>query len=251
MFRPRRRPFARVAPSLGLAIDLHVRRLGRPKAVVHPVAPGAIEADAIRRIGRQQGRCGSVEQPGHGGRRRSHRRRAGGGRRAARARPAGRSIGRLGELRHVVGIDETAAERLEVVLPGEVIEEGSQRRVVGSETIEQLGELGGFGLGHRRQGIERGEDQPFLVLRELDVGDGDRRLLASQRELDPQVAIDDVAGRLVDRDLGDPADLGQSSRERRLLVSRMRPPVARVRDELSRCDFAVADDPAAPGRGSR
>jgi hypothetical protein len=38
---------------LGLAIYLHVRLLRGSEAVIHAVAPGAIEADAIGRIGRE------------------------------------------------------------------------------------------------------------------------------------------------------------------------------------------------------
>jgi hypothetical protein len=66
-------------------------------------------------------------------------------------------------------------------------------------------------LGHRREGIERGQDEPLLVLGQLDVGHRNRRLPAGEREFDPQVAVDDVTGRPVDGHLGHPADLGQSS----------------------------------------
>ena len=76
-----------------------------------------------------------------------------------------------------------------------------------------------------------------------------RRLLSGEGELDPQVSVDDVAGRLVDGDFRHPANFGESSRERGLLVGWMGPPVARIGDELGRCDFTMADDPATPRRG--
>lgn len=52
-------------------------------------------------------------------------------------------------------------------------------------------------------------------------------------ELDAQVPVRDVAGRLVDEDLGDPANLGQDAGQRALLLLGMRSPVSRVGDEVS------------------
>jgi hypothetical protein len=47
------------------AIDPHVRLLGGTQRVVHAVAPTAIEAHPVRRIGRQEPRCSTVEQARH------------------------------------------------------------------------------------------------------------------------------------------------------------------------------------------
>jgi len=74
--------------------------------------------------------------------------------------------------------------------------------------------------------------------------------MPSQCELDPQVAIDDVTGRLVDGDLSDPAHFGEGTGECGLLVRWVGPPIARVRDEVGWWDLGVADDPASPRPGS-
>jgi hypothetical protein len=44
----------------------HGRLLGWSEGVVHPVAPGSVVADAIRRIGRQQARFRAIEQSRYG-----------------------------------------------------------------------------------------------------------------------------------------------------------------------------------------
>jgi hypothetical protein len=49
-----------------VAIDPHVRLLGWSEGVVHAVAPGTIEADAIRGIGREELGFGAIEESGHG-----------------------------------------------------------------------------------------------------------------------------------------------------------------------------------------
>jgi hypothetical protein len=151
---------------------------------------------------------------------------------------------------HVVGIDQATAERLEVVVAGEVVEQCTKRGVTGIEALQELGELRCLGVSHRRQGIERGQHQALLILGQLDKSDRHAPLFTGQGEFDPQVAIDDVARRPIYGHFGNPAHLCQGSRQRCLLVSRMGPPVARVRDQVRRCGVAVADDPAAPGRRS-
>jgi hypothetical protein len=65
-------------------------------------------------------------------------------------------------------------------------------------------------------------------------------------QVNPEVAVDDVAGRPIDEDLRDPADLGEGAAEGRVLLRRVSPPVAWVRDELRGCHLGVADDPASP-----
>jgi hypothetical protein len=72
------------------------------------------------------------------------------------------------------------------------------------------------------------------------------RLVPGEGELDAHVTVDDVAGRPVGQNLRHPADLSQSADERALLLRRMRPTVPRVRDQVSRWDVGVADDPIAP-----
>jgi hypothetical protein len=111
-----------------------------------------------------------------------------------------------------------------------------------------------FGSRHRRQRIERRQDEALFVLGQLDVGHRHARFVAREPELDAEVAVDHVARRAVDQDLGHPADLGQSAGQRTLLLRRMRPPVPRVRDQVSWWHVGVADDPITPswhGRGFR
>ena len=55
-------------------------------------------------------------------------------------------------------------------------------------------------------------------LGQLEVRHGDRRLLSGERELDPEVTVDDVAGCPVDEDLRHPADLGQRAPVKRVLL---------------------------------
>jgi hypothetical protein len=100
-----------------------------------------------------------------------------------------------------------------------------------------------IGLSER---IERSEDEPLLLLAELDVGHRNGRLTAGEGELDPEVAIDDVARRLVHEDLGHPADRGERSAQRQPLILGMASPVPGVRHELRWRDVGVADDPVAP-----
>jgi hypothetical protein len=47
-----------------LAIDAHVPHLGGPELVVDAVAPRAVEADAVGRVGGQERRLGTVEETG-------------------------------------------------------------------------------------------------------------------------------------------------------------------------------------------
>lgn len=47
-------------------------------------------------------------------------------------------------------------------------------------------------------------------------------------KLDPEVTVDDVAGRSVDEDLGYPAHFAEGTGQRSLLFRRMRPPVSWV-----------------------
>ena len=63
----------------------------------------------------------------------------------------------------------------------------------GRQAGQQGGELFLLGGRHGRQGIERREDEPLLVLGQLDVGHRDRGLVAGEGELDPEVTVDDVA----------------------------------------------------------
>jgi hypothetical protein len=73
----------------------------------------------------------------------------------------------------------------------------------------------------------------------------------SQGELDPEVPVDDPSSCPVDEDLADPADLGQGSTERSLLIERVGTPVARVGHEIGWRDVSVAHDSRAPRRCRR
>ena len=142
------------------------------------VAPGAIEADAIGGIRRQEGWSRTAKQSRHGR----------GIRRIAAEQAMGPelpqvawmdvAIGRLRQVGHVVGIDQPAPESFQIVLPGEVIEQGSQGSVTRVQPLEELGQFRRLGLGHRCQWVKACQDKSFLVFRELDIGD---RTLGSLR----------------------------------------------------------------------
>ena len=120
------------------------------------------------------------------------------------------------------------------MLSGEVIEQLPQRLVGGLEAGQELGQRLRLGVSHSRQRIQRCQDDPLLILGEGYVSHRHRRLLARQRQLDTEVAIDDVARRLVDEDLGHPAHFRKSSADGPLLVVRVAPPVARILTVQSR-----------------
>jgi hypothetical protein len=75
--------------------------------------------------------------------------------------------------------------------------------------------------------------------------------VAADRQLHPEVAVDDVARRPVDDDLRHPADLRQGTGQGLLLLFRVEAPVGRVCQKLLRRFVAVADDPVAPGGAGR
>jgi hypothetical protein len=64
-----------------------------------------------------------------------------------------------------------------------------------------------LGRRHRGQGVEGRQDEPLLLLGELNVDDGHRGLLAADRQLHPEVSVDDMPRRPVHEDLRHPADL--------------------------------------------
>jgi len=107
-----------------------------------------------------------------------------------------------------------SAQVIESVLAREVIQERAKSLVGGVQTGQQCRELLLLGGRHRRQGIEAGEDEPVLLLGQLDIGDRDGGLVVGEGALDPQVTVDDVPRRLADQDLGDPAALAKGSRQR-------------------------------------
>jgi hypothetical protein len=61
------------------------------------------------------------------------------------------------------------------------------------------------------------------------------------------MTIDEMAGPDVDEDLGDPADLGERTREGSLLLAGVGAPVGWIGDEGLRSLLAVTDDAVAPG----
>jgi hypothetical protein len=152
--------------------------------------------------------------------------------------------------RHLVGVDQARPEVVESILAGEVVEQRPERVVGRFETGQQRGQLFLLGGGHRGQRIERRQDQALFVLGQLDVGHRHGWLLPCKGELDAQVTVDDVASGPVDEDLCHPANLCQRSGQGPLLLRRMRPPVPRVWNQVSRWHVGVADDAIAPRRGS-
>ena len=114
----------------------------------------------------------------------------------------------------------------------------------------RLAQLRLVGRGHRRERVEAGQHEPLLVLGEVHVQDGEGRLTVGQRLLHAKVAIDEVAGALVDDDLGDVADGAQDLAKGLTLGLRMGSPVRWVGEQLVGGLLAGADDARAPGRCS-
>ena len=112
----------------------------------------------------------------------------------------------------------------------QVGQHGCKGSIFGGKTREERGQGILLGLGHRGERIKRGEDESLFLLGQLDIGHRNGRLVAGQSKVDPQVAIDYVAGRAVDQNLSHPADLTEGTREGALLPGRMSPPVGRVGD---------------------
>jgi len=86
---------------------------------------------------------------------------------------------------------------------------------------------------------------------EFDVDHRDTGFVAADRQLHPEVSVDDVPRRPVDEHLRHPAHLGERAGEGLLLLLRVEAPVGRVRQELRWRLVAVTDDPIAPGRARR
>ncbi len=157
-------------------------------------------------------------------------------------------IGRVGYWRDSVHVDQSGP--VDPVLLSELLERGAERLVRGRHFGQQRRQIGHICLGHRADGVERGENDLLLVRAEVDVRDRDERLAAGQGKLDPEVAIHEMAGRPIDDDLLDPPHLAERAAESTLLGTGMTPPVARVGDkELGRL-LAVPDDADAPGVGA-
>jgi hypothetical protein len=153
-----------------------------------------------------------------------------------------RLVRRLG---HVIGVDEA------VLRLGRCQGRQHRRQGLGADRHlgEELAQLGLVGGGHRGERIEGGEDEPLLVLRQVDVQDGDGRLAVGERLIHPEVAVDEVPRALVDDDLGDVADRVQHLAQGFALGLRMDPPVAGVGEQLVGSLLAGAHDPVGPSGG--
>ena len=156
-------------------------------------------------------------------------------------------VRRVRDRRDLVGValDRSA----DAVLVGEFGQHRCEGRITGLEPGQECCERILLGGCHGGEWIEAGEHEALLVFRELDVGDRHAGLAATDRQLDPEMAVDDMPRRPVHEDLRHPTDLRQRTCEGLLLVLRVEAPVGRVRQELLRRFVAVADDPVAPGGG--
>ena len=112
---------------------------------------------------------------------------------------------------------------------------------------QQLGELLAVGRGQSRDRVERGEDDPLLLLGELDVDDRDGRLALRAGELDAQVTVDQVAAGAVDDHALHEADLVEYVAECLTLRGAVLAPVGGVGEQILRRFLAVADDAVGPG----
>ena len=153
-----------------------------------------------------------------------------------------RLVGRLGD---VVGVGQP------VLRLGRCQGREHRRQGLGVDRHlgEELAQLGLVGRGHRRERVEAGQDEPLLVLREVDVQDGDGRLAVGERLLDPEVAIDEMAGALVDDDLGHVADRVEHLAEGLALGLRMDAPVAMGWRAAGRAPPRRSPRCVGPGRG--
>ncbi len=97
-------------------------------------------------------------------------------------------------------------------------------------------------LGHRREWIEGRENERLVTFVEVDADDGYRRLTTADRHGYAEVPIDQATAAAIDDDVLHPAD----AVERFALQTRMRAPVALVRNERFGCFFAVTDDAILP-----
>ena len=193
-----------VVPALGrrrlLGVwDLahHVRLLGAghdapaldplARPVVHAVAPGLVELDAVRRVGREEGRRRPVEEARH----------VVGVRRVAAQDPvvaqapelARLDVRLLGRLGHLVGVGEAGLR----LVAAEVAEQREQAGVVDGDVRQERPELLVVAPGHRADRVEGREDERLLGGLEVDVQDRHGRLAAGQGQRDPGVAVDDEA----------------------------------------------------------
>ncbi len=128
---------------------------------------------------------------------------------------------------------------------------GGQGLVRWGDPREELGEHRGVCLGHRAEGVQRGEDELLLLLGQVDLDDRDRRFAPRERLLDPGVAIEQVAGSPVPDHPLDPADRAERGGDRRPLGLGVTAPVRRVGDQLLRRNLGLPDDPAGPGNAGR
>ena len=159
--------------------------------------------------------------------------------------------GLVRDVRDVIGIDQSGASEVEVLLAARSSRSARSASLLGSSPLSSAARAVASASAMAADRIERREDQCLLRLGQLDVGHRDRGLVASESELDPEMPVDDMAGRPVDQDLGDPADLGESTGQGSLLVGRVGAPVARVRDEVSWRNLGVVDDPGFASRARR
>ena len=181
-----------VVPALGrrrLVVGLavgglahHVRLLGAghdapaldalARAVVHAVAPGLVELDAVGRVRREQRRRRAVEEPRH----------VVGVRRVAAQEPmvaehaelARLDVGLLGRLGHLVGVGEPGLRLAAARSPRRASEPG----VVDRDVRQEGPELLVVAPGHRADRVEGREDERLLLGVEVDVQDRHGRLAA-------------------------------------------------------------------------
>jgi hypothetical protein len=128
----------------------------------------------------------------------------------------------------------------------QAVQESRQVGLRRGEAREELGEGGRVGQREAADRVQRGEDLPLLVERQLDELDRNRRLAPGDCLLDPQMAVDDMARDPVDDYLPDSADAVEHRTQGAPLGLGVEAPVLRVGHERLGLDLGVADDAVSP-----
>src|SRR5664280_3663040 len=224
--------------SVGLAIDAHVRLLRGSEGVVHAVAPGAVEADAVSGIGRQELRLGAVEQPCH----------VSGARgiptqepvvaedpeiAGLRARSPPRFLQRLVKVEALDVLALLAGLKLSEQILHLVLTEPRERQVDVGSRLQVSEEAGEELLVPGAADLVEGEtEEPSLLDRHIEPGDGDRGQAETACRHEALVAADDRPILASGEHRLDEAELAKAALQRVELVVADPPRVCGVRPEV-------------------
>ena len=156
-----------------------------------------------------------------------------------------RLVGWLGD---VVGVGQARPSARPARAPASIAASASESTVTSARSSRSFASSV---VAIAASGSRLAQDEPLLVLGEVDVEDGDGRLAAADREGDAEVAVDDVSGARLTRTCCDPADLVEDAGQRLLLGLRMDAPVRRVGEQLVGCLRRRSRRCGSPTQGRR